>query len=241
MRAARRITVIISLCFVVFGIILMTCAAGMVGFKVDKLVSDNRQKNIVELNEKFDSIEVKTGTDPVKFVPSAGTASEIEVYENDTGYYDVTVEDGTLKIIFNEKKQWYDFINIGGIGSHQVTVKIPAGSYKQITVNVGVGDIEIPEDFSAENIVAETGIGDIKAPRGKINTKINSGIGNVTVPDGEGSGKVDINTGIGDVHVSRSEKPSQPETSGSASQPAPQQSNAPSQHETSTPAGTGRR
>ena len=261
MRFARRLTIIISLCFVVIGIILMTCAAGLAGFRIEKLFSDDRKRNIIELNEGFESVEVNTGLDSVKFVPSEGTASTIELYEGEKSYYDVRVEDNTLRIEYKENRKWFEFINFGSPSSHDVIVMMPAGSYKSISVNTGIGNIEIPDSFTADNITTETGIGNIRAPKAVKSTNIHSGIGDITVPDSETSGNVDINTGIGDITISRSEtssKPetssitsepaasaaetqSKPETSGSTSQPAPQQSNVQSQPETSVGAGIGRR
>ena len=233
MRFARRLTIIISLCFVILGIVLMTCAAGLAGFKIEKLFNDDRKMNIIELNEKFDSVEVKTGIDSVKFVPSEGTASTIELYDGEKSYYDVRVEDSTLKIKYNENRKWYEFINFGSFSSHDVVVMIPAGSYKSIIVNTGIGDIEIPDSFTADSISTETGIGNIRAPKAGKTTNIHSGIGDIMVPDSETSGKVDIHTGIGDITVSRSETSSKPEAGRITSEPAASETEIPSKPEAS--------
>ena len=201
MRVFRRITLIVSLCFVVVGIILMVCAAGLAGFDVKSVFTDDRKRNDVIVKEKFDSVTVETGIDSVSFIPSEDGSSLVEFYESPKSFYDVKVEDGTLKITYNENRKWYEFISFGSMSQHEVKVMIPAGEYKSISVNTGVGDINIPGDYHAESIAASSGIGNINAPKAEKSTSINTGIGDITVPEGEKSGKVDINTGIGDINI----------------------------------------
>lgn len=201
MRIVRRVMIIVSLCFVVLGITLMVGAAAMGGFRIENLFNDDRKRNTVSIKEKFDSVEVETALDSVIFIPAEDDAGIIELYENSRSYYDVMVEDNTLKIRYNENRKWFEYINLGSLSSHEVKVMVPAAQYKNITVKTGIGSITIPNDFTAENIVTETGIGNISAPKALKSTKINTGIGDITVPKGETSGNSRIKTGIGDIKV----------------------------------------
>ncbi len=200
MRTARRITVIAALCFVLTGIILMICGAGMAGFKIEKLFNDDRKRNSIEIKQKFDSVDVNAAIDNIEFIPSEDSTSTIELYESSRSYYDVRVEDNTLKISYKNDKKWYEYLSFGSFTARDIKVLIPAGKYLSIKAQTGIGNITIPESFKADIIETSTGIGNIKAPKAAEHTNINSGIGDITVPKSEISENAEISTGIGQVN-----------------------------------------
>lgn len=142
---------------VLVGLAIFWAAMVIMKFDFNRLSTMKFETNTYKVEEDFDNISIEVETEEVAFVPSEDGKCKVVCEEPQRVKHSVEVKNGTLKIRSEDKRKWYDYIGIG-FWETSVTVYLPKDSYDQLTMVSATGDIEMPEDFSFEdvNITAST-------------------------------------------------------------------------------------
>lgn len=207
MTKGKKILLLSALGSMAIGILLILCAVFLTGFQASTLLSDKRVKHLTEIGEPFDSIDIQTNLDSVTFVSAEGSGAAIELYEDDTVHYTVSVNDGKLTIQCDDNSRWYSFISLHIPTKRELRLFLPSDIYKNVAISTNIGSVTIPDSFRIEELSIHTDIGSVKVPKAtganKDSTEIHTGIGSVTVDKNEASDhkNIHIDTGIGDIHV----------------------------------------
>ena len=104
-----------------------------------KLSTVTYETNIHSPGSDFTAIVVETDTANITFVPTDEGCS-VTCVDDIRAKHQVYVEDGTLFIINDSNRKWYDHIGIH-IGSPKTTVRLPQKQYDALTVKAATGNV----------------------------------------------------------------------------------------------------
>ena len=230
MKKSKKITLIIAaVCFVV-GLAIIGCYYATHGFRfTGTFGSDNGEIKTETVTKAFSEIEFD------------GTSGDLCVYESDdqectVSYPDserhafiVEVVDGKLRVTDKDDRNWFEKLFLYN-GSSLVSIKLPKGEYKRISVasmssdinvsggtfddvdiDVKSGDIEINTAVN-KNIIIDSISGDIRIGGSNNSVKtspdkltIRSTSGDILIDRVEGDTDISVTTHSGDLFLASSE------------------------------------
>ena len=88
------------------------------------------------------SVSIVTNTADVAFAPSETGETAVVCFEREKELHTVGVREGTLEIILNDTRKWYEHIGIS-FASPKITVYLPQKEYESIAVKTSTGDIRL--------------------------------------------------------------------------------------------------
>lgn len=180
--------------------------------------------NKIEVNADFKSICIDMTSADVVFKKAADNKCSVEFYETDRIKHTAAVNNGTLFIGENDKRNWYDYFIPSMFKSAKATVYLPSNEYASLTIDCTTGSTEIPEGFAfteisinkttgktkingvkADKLAVDVTTGDVSLSSVKVKGDINikSTTGDVDLADTVAGGKLTINTTTGDVKLNR--------------------------------------
>lgn len=224
MRRTTKIWLIIAASLVLIGCILFAGVMASLRWDFKELSTVNYETNTYEISEAFDGISINTDTADIVFALSDDGKCTVECLEEENAKHSVAVEDGTLTVELIDERSVYDFIGYIGLnfGSPKITVYLPKTEYTTLLINGDTSDVEIPEDFTFNDVDISLSTGDvgfcasasemikIKTSTGVICVeKISTGslelavsTGRVTVSDVNCEGDVTVNVSTGEAYLS---------------------------------------
>lgn len=168
--------VLVILGAVIFGGTMMT-----LGWDFSKLSTVKYDTAVHTFLDEIKHISIDADTADITFVPSADGNTKVVCYEREKEKHIVSLEGDTLTIELRDERRWYEHIGIG-FETPKITVYLPAGDYGALTAELSTGDVDIPKDFSFEEM-------DIRGSTGDVNI------------DASVSGSVEVKTSTGDITV----------------------------------------
>ena len=140
------------------GLALFICALAASGFDLTKLGTAKYETNTYGVEEEFSNIEIHSEETNIIFKPSEDGKVSAVCCERDKVKHNVYVENGTLKIKIEDRREWLDRINLF-TKSLSVTLYLPAGTYGSLVIDSSTGSISVPGGFSFDSIgiTASTG------------------------------------------------------------------------------------
>ena len=92
-------------------------------------------------------VEIRERECDVTILPTTEDTYRLEA--SNEGYHDVTLENGTLRIVRNkQQKERRFFFSVSG----ELTLYLPEGQYQSLDVTTASGDIEVRQDFGTVHI-----------------------------------------------------------------------------------------
>ena len=161
MRTSTKILIIAAISLILVGSMIFGCVMLMLNWDITKLSTDKYETNEHEISESFSSVSVVTETASIVFLPSDNEKCSVVCYEEEKVKHSVSVKDGTLTVEAVNTKKWYEHIGIN-IGSPKITVYLPLNEYRDLYVKTDTGAVEIPKDFTFENIEITENTGSVK-------------------------------------------------------------------------------
>lgn len=221
MKKSKRLWIIIGILLTVTGILIFAGGLAVLNFDFTKLNTEKYETNTYEVDEKFDKILIDVTTADIVFVPSDDEKCKVVCYEKEKVNHSATVQNKTLVVETIDNQKWYDHIDLVSFGSMKITIYLPQAEYKSLSVETDTGDVEIPKDFSFENIEVDgdtasiacfasasemikisTDTGDIKADTVSAGgIKLNSSTGKIDLTSADIEDAVEIKTDTGDVQL----------------------------------------
>ena len=147
MNKAKKAAIIAALCLIAAGLLVCTGTLLVLGLNMSELSVVNVVKENYEIKETVGSVLVSGTSVEVTLTPSKDGKTTVVTEGGDRMRCEVETNGGVLKITQRDRRAWYDYLVIGGDRT-QVTVSLPEGAYKELTVHGGTGDVSIPADFS---------------------------------------------------------------------------------------------
>ena len=193
--------IVAAVILVAVGIVIFGSAFIASGFVFSKPDIAQCETNTYTLSDNVETIEIQTDEANITFKPSEDGKVRVDCVEQEKVRHEVSVENGTLKIIAVDKRAWYDHLTLLSFTSQSTTVYLPSEHYQALTISTNTGDVSIPELFSfgGAEITASTGDVDFNASSDG-NLKINTGTGHIHIR-GISAGALDLFVSTGHVDV----------------------------------------
>ena len=103
-------------------------------------------------NRGISRVEIREREFDVTIVPTTENTYRLEA--GSEGYHDVTLENGTLRIVRNKQRMER---RLFFSGSGELTLYLPKGQYQALDVTTASGDIEVRQDFATVHITGASG------------------------------------------------------------------------------------
>ncbi len=159
MKKTTKVWLITATFLVLIGCILFAGVMSMLGWDFTKLSTTKYETNTYEVGEAFDSISINTDTADIVFALSDDGKCRVECHEGENTKHSVAVENNTL-VVGTNPKSWYYYIGLS-FDSPKITVHLPSTQYTSLLIDESTGDIEIPKDFSFNNVDISLSTGDV--------------------------------------------------------------------------------
>lgn len=170
------------------------------GWDFRKLSTVKYETNSHKISEEFKSISVITDTSDVVFVPCDDSEITVVCRESKKQKHNVSVKDGTLVIEMCDTRKWYEYIGLD-FGKREITVNIPQGEYKYLSVKNDTGDINVPSDFSFVSIDISADTGDVKChASASCKAEIETTTGGIDIKD-ISAGSLDLTVSTGNIDI----------------------------------------
>ena len=198
MKNKLKIWIIIASLLCAVGCLIAVAAMALSGFNFPSFITSTLVTNVTEIGEDFSDIIISSDTADIKFVLSEDGKCKVECHEEAKVKHNVTVEDGALKIKLVDNRLWYETVSIGSFDSSSVTVYLPQKAYNSLVINTSTSDVEIPEDFSFENLDVKVSTGDVKCKASAKELQITAGTGAVKI-ENVSANNASISTSTGQI------------------------------------------
>lgn len=185
MSKSMKIWIIIAIVLILIGGLIFGGTMSAIKWDFKKLGTNKIETNTYEVTEKFNNISINSESTDVIFMPSDNKECKVVCTEETNAKHSVKVENNTLVIELENKKEWFENIGIH-VGDLKMTVYLPKSEYEALSINVNTGDIEIPEEFKFDSIDTKLTTGDIEClASGKDFIKVKVSTGDVFVKNVE--------------------------------------------------------
>lgn len=160
MNTSIKVWLIIGASLVTFGLIVFVIAMAVNDWDFSKLGTVKYETNTYEIGGEFDKISIDASTEKIQFVPSEDESCRVVCYEAEKVKHSASVQDGTLMIERVDTRKWYDRIGIW-LKTPEITVYLPRSEYASLSIDTSTGDIDVPQDFSFENVEIDGSTSDV--------------------------------------------------------------------------------
>ncbi len=196
-----KIILIAAAALVALGAIIFCIVMTKLGWDFKKLSTDKYVTNTHSITETFHNISIDTNTADIVFIPTDETETKVVCYEEEKSIHAVSVAEDTLVIKLINSRKWYDHIGIH-IGTPTITVYLPQDAYTSLLIDTSTGDIEIPGDFTFQNIDISGSTCDVNCAASvseKIKVHVTTGDINLL---NASAGTLDLSATTGDIALS---------------------------------------
>lgn len=173
---SKKLWLIIAASLILIGSLIFVGVMFVLKWDFTKLSTIRYVENTYGVTEEFQNISISSDTAKINFVPTDGQ-TRVECVEEEHAGYTVSVKDGTLEIKLVNNKKWYHYIGIN-FGSPKLTVYLPRGAYAALNIQTHTSNIDIPKEFSFENMDITASTGNVKSSAfvsGAVNIKTSTG------------------------------------------------------------------
>ncbi len=184
MKNKTKIWIITGLSLILIGCIIFAGVMSVLKWDFKGINTTKYETNTYDISEEFENISISTNTADILFILSDNGKCKVECIEEAKTKHTVLVQENTLNININDTRKWYDYISFFSFGTPKITVYLPLDKYALLTVNASTGDIEIPKEFTFDNIDIKSSTGDVNCNASTVNDlKIKLSTGHINVED----------------------------------------------------------
>lgn len=198
MKKEHKTWLFIGAALVAFGIIIFGSVMAVFKWDFTKLQTVKYETNDYNITENYKNISIAVDTADILFAPSENGEHSVVFYEKEKEKHSVSVVNGTLVIEKTDTRKWFDYLEIS-FTTPKITVSIPEGEYASLFIKSSTGDIEIPKDFSFQNIDISESTGNVLVNANiKQSAKIKTTTGNISFENAS-TGSIDLCVSTGKI------------------------------------------
>lgn len=200
MKNSTKVWLIIASIFVLGGIILSAVIMSANDWDFTKMSTKEYVENTYEISEDFNNISINTETADITFTLAEDGKCKVECYEDEKAKHTVEVDDDTLDIKVDDKRNWLSFIDFN-LNKPTVTVYLPKSEYISLFIEESTGNVEIPKDFKFKDMDITASTGNMVIKSSVIDdVKIHTSTGEIRVEDIT-AGSMELSVSVGDITV----------------------------------------
>jgi len=152
MSKKTAVWLIVAAFLIVIGGIVFTGVMTMLHWDFKALSTTRYETNEYTFTDSFQNVSVNTSVANVVFVPSDTDIASVVCREQRHLNHTVTVTDGTLCVALNDTRKWYEYLSFFNFETSKITVALPAGAYRDLSVHTSTGNVSVPADFTFEQL-----------------------------------------------------------------------------------------
>lgn len=190
---------------IIFGVILVVAGAGVAAagykyYKVDKMI-----ENTITLDDTYDKMSFKIETANLTIEKSTESTTKIVFTETKKITHEAKIIDNTLTVTVNDTRKWYEKIFNFNDFKIKAIAYIPAAEFESLTVDTATGNVNVPSDFTFENVNLKSSTGNIEF-KAIVNDKLeaSASTGNITISDSKPQNIV-ASASTGNINISNVE------------------------------------
>ncbi len=162
MKKSTKITLSIAGGCIAFGTLLFGGVLIASGGDLSKLETGKKTHKTYGVAGNFSNLKIDAGDIDVHLViAKEGEGCKIDCDELEKVSYTPVVEEGTLKIVEEDTRKWWEQFGLF-FGGREMTVYLPQETYETLTIEVESGDVFIPAEFTFTNADISATSGDVK-------------------------------------------------------------------------------
>lgn len=163
MKNAFIIILIVAAALIFTGVaVSLTAFCLMAKGDISQLNTEKFVEKTCEVSEKFDSADIYDASSDIVIKKSDDEKCTVVYSVSEKLRVEVGVKDNTLKVTGYDDRRWYERIGIFfSIRSSKITLYLPEGEYKDLSLKTLSGNINVPEDFTFENASVKSTSGDV--------------------------------------------------------------------------------
>ena len=159
MKKGAIIALVVAIVLILIGGTVLVLGLSFAGEAKDTVTMVTESE--ISIQDSFDNVLIDTEDCNVDIVLFEGAADpHVVLKERDRTSHSVLVEDGTLKIRMVDNRTWKDHIGVTW-ESMEMTVYLPQKEYTSVRITTATGQIRIPGEFSAQEMVLRSDTGKI--------------------------------------------------------------------------------
>lgn len=220
MNNGKKIVLIIATFLIVFGAFLFLLGFACTGFSFKKAFSKDLVEETYEISQSFENISIDGNTQDIEFIKSTDGVTKVVTYEHKDLNYSVCVEGNTLKIGYEDERNFVEkYLTSDGFADKYIKVYLANDYYGSLEIDVDTADTDIPKGFTFKNVKIDCSTGDVdfcadvidgveisistgdveieNATLGSL--KINGSTSDIELDNVTVNGKIDINVSTGEV------------------------------------------
>lgn len=147
---------------IILGSALLIAGGVILGVGIASSASIPPVTKTYDLTDDFNKININTTISEIEFKTSEDANKKVVCQETEKDIHDVKVDDGELKIKYNNTRKWYERIFNFSFHKIKVTVYLPAGEYGDLAIDSDTGNIIIPEDYTFATLSTKVDTGNVK-------------------------------------------------------------------------------
>ena len=155
-----HIWLLIAGLLIVLGGLVFVMSALFAGWNFKELLGGKFLTRTYDVAEDFSSIELKTDTADITFLPAEDGVCKIVSYNRERVTDTPVVDNGKLTVNTVDGRKWYE--RMFGFGAPTLTVYLPKSEYAALVISEDTGDISVPKDFSFEGVDISRSTGDVQ-------------------------------------------------------------------------------
>ncbi|MBO4326145.1 MAG: DUF4097 family beta strand repeat protein [Clostridia bacterium] len=196
----KKVFIVLAILLVAAGMIVFLSAYIAAGFDFTKLSNVKYETNTYAPEGEFRNIEIRTDVSDLVFKPATDGKLSVVCVEREKVRHNVSVENGTLKIVSEDKRAWTDFITLF-TKNLSVTVYLPEAEYETLKIKNSTGDVELAGytfgSIDIDNSTGDITLGNVSA--GNISLSVSTG--EISVTSTTCDGEFTLKTSTGDVEL----------------------------------------
>ncbi len=142
------------------GIVILSFAMAFYG--PDLFKEENYMEKTHTINDKVTFLKISDAECDVRIRPSEDGVCRVVCPDGEKVFRQVTLDGQTLTVTRVDERKWYEHIGISwGWKPRAVTVYLPEGAYKDLTLKTASGTIDVPAGYAFSSVKITTASGDI--------------------------------------------------------------------------------
>ncbi|MBQ7475680.1 MAG: DUF4097 family beta strand repeat protein [Clostridia bacterium] len=197
----KKVFTVVAVILLAAGAAVFAYAFAAAGFDFSKLGTAKYETNTYAADGKFERIVIDAKESDVTLKPSADGKFSVVCFEREKMKHSASVEDGTLRIGCDDRREWYDFLTFFR-KTASMTVYLPAESYESLVIEGDTGSVDIPGDFSFGGIDVRVAVGRVFCGASASGTiRLKTSTGDVRI-GGVKAGEIELFASTGKIEAS---------------------------------------
>lgn len=199
MKKSTKVWLLTAAGLVVAGCLLFVGVMSTLSWDFRKLSTLSYETHTYEIREDFHSIALNTDVADIQLAVCETGPCRVECHEAENASHRVSVENGVLTV--EAPETWTSFFFSINFDSPKIRVYLPKTQYDSLSIQSDVGNVEIPQGLSFQDVVISLSTGNVAFGGSAAGTvQIQTETGDIRT-ENVSAGGLHLSTSTGDMEV----------------------------------------